>query len=40
LVEPSPEGLLNTGEVFGFVVAGAGYAEYYIAQETYWIDLR
>jgi hypothetical protein len=25
LVEPSPEGLLNTGEVFGFVVAGAGF---------------
>jgi len=25
LVEPSPEGLLNTGEVFGLMVAGAGF---------------
>ena len=25
LIQPSPEGLLNTGEVFGLVVAGAGF---------------
>ena len=25
LVQPSPEGLLKTGEVFGLMVAGAGF---------------
>ena len=25
LIQPSPEGLLNTGKVFGLVVAGAGF---------------
>jgi site-specific DNA recombinase len=39
LIQPSPEGLLNTGEVFGLVVAGAGYAECHTAPTTYWVDL-
>src|SRR5262249_46642878 len=25
VIQPSPKGLLNTGEVFGLVVAGAGF---------------
>jgi len=25
VIQPSPEGLLNTGKVFGLVVAGVGY---------------
>ena len=37
---PAASRLLQTGEVFGLLVAGAGYAECYTAPETYWIDLR
>lgn len=40
LIQPSPEGLLQTGEVFGLMVAGAGFAECYTAQDHFWIDLR
>ena len=40
VIQPSPQGLLQTGEVFGLLVAGARNAEYYTVPEVYWIDLR
>ena len=33
MIQPSPEGLLNTGKVFGLLVAGAGFAECYTQPE-------
>ena len=27
IIQPSPEGLLQTGEVFGLMVAGAGFSQ-------------
>ena len=40
MIQPSPEDLLQTGEVYGLLVAGARNAECYTVPTTYWIDLR
>ena len=37
--QPSPEGLLNTGEVFGLMVAGTRFAECYTAPARTGVDL-
>jgi hypothetical protein len=40
IIQPSPEGIVNTLKVDCSMVAGAGFAECYTVQEHYWIDLR